>query len=287
MRTTRLPDHLRSLRPWCTAVACGLVVAATSPSPLRAENPSWPNPSASRAEMIDPANWPDDPSYGFDPDDLSVARGQWELWSFTPPHVADRLTPDERAMGVGMHADRAWQLTTGRFDVTIAITDSGFLWDSADLVNKWRLNPGELPIPEGASTHDANGDGRFNVQDYTTATGHAQPLASTIRDSRVSDVNGNGLLDPQDLILLFSDGQDDDGNGYTDDICGWDFLWDDNDPYDDARNGGQGYSHGTGEAKDAAAEGNNGIGGIGVCPDCSVLPLRASDSFVGDVNHFA
>ncbi|RMG15860.1 MAG: hypothetical protein D6729_11945 [Deltaproteobacteria bacterium] len=252
-----------------------------------AENPAWPNRSAPREALIDPANWPDDPAYGFDPDDLSVARGQWNLWSFTPPQVADRLSPEERAMGVGLHADRAWQLTTGRFDVTIAVTDSGFLWDTADLVNKWRLNPGELPIPEGASEYDANGDGRFNVQDYTSATGHQQPTADTIVDSRVRDANGNGLLDPQDLILIFSDGSDDDGNGYTDDICGWDFLWDDNDPYDDARNGGQGYSHGTGEAKDSAAEGNNGIGGIGVCPDCSILPLRVSDSFVGDVNHFA
>jgi len=259
---------------------------ALSPE-ARAENPAWPNSAATGLELMDPANWPDDPGYGFDPSNLNSDRGDWNLWSFVPPQVAGRLTPEENAMGIGLHADDAWQLTQGRFDVTIAVMDGGFLWSERDLVNKWKLNAGELPLPEGALTHDANGDGHFNVQDYTSATGHQQPDANLITDSRVQDLNGNGFLDPQDLILSFSDGKDDDQNGYIDDICGWDFMWDDNDPYDDVKNGGQGYSHGTGEARDSGAEGNNGVGGIGVCPRCSIMPLRAGDSFVAEINQFA
>ena len=53
-----------------------------------------------------------------------------------------------------------------------------------------------------------------------------------------------GMLTPEDLIIAFSDGTDHDGNGYADDIAGWDFLDDDNDPYDDVQ-----YGHGTGEAR--------------------------------------
>ena len=61
------------------------------------------------------------------------------------------------------------------------------------------------------------------------------------------DKNNNGRLDAGDLILNFSDGIDDDKNGYVDDISGWDFMKNDNDPYDDTR-----YGHGTGEANDCS-----------------------------------
>ncbi|MFA4947635.1 MAG: S8 family serine peptidase, partial [Candidatus Krumholzibacteriia bacterium] len=53
-------------------------------------------------------------------------------------------------------------------------------------------------------------------------------------------------------------GIDDDGNGYIDDVRGWDFVGDDNDPMDD-------YHHGTHCAGTIAAVGNNGIGVAGVC----------------------
>ena len=96
------------------------------------------------------------------------------------------------------------------------------------------------------------------------------------------DKNSNGRLDAGDLILNFSDGVDDDANGYIDDISGWDFMKNDNDPYDDTR-----YGHGTGEADDSAAAANNGIGGAGVCPQCRFIPTRVGDSFITDVNDFA
>ena len=98
------------------------------------------------------------------------------------------------------------------------------------------------------------------------------------------------MLDPGDLILAFSDCKDDDGNGYVDDICGYDFFegthcgatGGDNDPGDDVR-----FRHGTGIASNAAAEANNAIDEAGVCPRCRVLPVRVGDSFVVDANRFA
>ena len=169
----------------------------------------------------------------------------------------------------------------------------GAYWDERDLVNKWFLNQAELPPPddacqkpgnrgEGKRRHDANGDGVFNVQDYTTVSGHEQPEAAKICDPRLRDQNGNGILDPQDLIVAFSDKKDDDRNGYIDDIAGWDFFRNDNDAYDDTR-----YGHGTGEAKDSSAEADNGRAEAGVCPRCRVMPLRVGDSFVADSNDFA
>lgn len=67
-----------------------------------------------------------------------------------------------------------------------------------------------------------------------------------------------------------NNGIDDDGNGYVDDINGWDCVGDDNDPMDD--NG-----HGTHVAGIAAAE-NNKIGTVGVAYNCKIMCLKAGNS---------
>lgn len=265
---------------------------------------------------------PNDPSFCCESNcpnprpDCDIYGEQWNLFSFTPQSILNtgKLRADEVGKPSGISADEAWKINAGRWDVIIAVLDSGFRWEERDLVNKWRLNRGELPpLKDPAintecagtnyknlplSCYDINNDGIFNMQDYTTCdvalNPHCTPLITTINYA-IPNMGGlndtteyydNGILDPGDLIHLFSDGIDNDGNGYIDDICGWDFLYNDNDAFD-TETGGLDYSHGNGEAHDSAAEGNNGIGEIGVCPGCSVLPVRAGDSFVVDVNGFA
>src|SRR5437588_248828 len=198
---------------------------------------------------------PGDPDY-----DPTVENNPQELWGVKGPG-----------------ANKAWETTTGRPDTIISVLDSGIEWNTPELANKVHLNMGELPIPCTASPcttrfgntlqqYDVNRDGVFNVRDYAN-------------DPRVSDANGNGILDPEDLIKTFSDGVDQDHNGYVDDIAGWDFYENDNDPADNVH-----YDHGTGEARDSAAE-------IELhttqCPNCMLLPLRVGDSFIADINDFA
>ena len=65
-------------------------------------------------------------------------------------------------------------------------------------------------------------------------------------------------------------GKDDDGNGYIDDLCGWDCVGNDKDPMDD--NG-----HGTHVAGIIAAEDNN-EGGVGVAYGCKIMILKAGNS---------
>lgn len=62
-------------------------------------------------------------------------------------------------------------------------------------------------------------------------------------------------------------GVDDDGNGLIDDIHGWNFYGDNNDPRDD--NG-----HGTHVAGTIGAVGNNSKGVIGVCPEVSIMAVK-------------
>ncbi len=167
---------------------------------------------------------------------------------------------------VGMNVFSAWRISTGRPDVVVAVLDSGIRWNRADLARKVALNTGELPLLRGCASRDCNRDGFVNVEDYR----------------RVADRNKNGILDAQDLLRAFSDGVDDDGNGFVDDIAGWDFYQDDNDPYDDVD-----YGHGTGQASDGFAEAGNGQGTPGFAPSALFLPLRVGDSFVAVGSEFS
>ena len=66
-------------------------------------------------------------------------------------------------------------------------------------------------------------------------------------------------------------GIDDDGNGFVDDIRGWDFINNDNDPNDD-------NSHGTHVAGIAAAESNNGIGISGIAWNAKIMSIKVLQS---------
>lgn len=66
---------------------------------------------------------------------------------------------------------------------------------------------------------------------------------------------------------------DDDGNGYDDDVQGWDFVDNDNNPMDLDSDG-----HGTHVAGTIAGKGNNTKGITGVCWTATIMPLRFLDA---------
>ncbi|MEZ4408091.1 MAG: S8 family serine peptidase [Polyangiales bacterium] len=250
----------------------------------------WPpTPEMTAADLSRPENWPNDPDYG----SADMSRGQWYWWSWVPDfNITNAMFRREEVMlGAGNHVDRAWGVTIGDPRVLISVLDSGINWDNDDLANKVALNTAELPMPMGATSYDANGDGVVSVADYlhdprlTCGTGDVMArdqFRCRGADGMPNDPNRNGILDAGDLIRTFSDNTDADNNGYVDDIAGWDFFKDDNDPADDTR-----FGHGTGEARDSSAEANNGRGGAGGCPRCRFVPTRVGDSFITDVNDFA
>jgi Subtilase family len=232
-------------------VVLGLFCAGVVSSAARAEVPF---PSCVSAGCTDPADFA---SYlfiapGALPNDYSASDG--DAWKFAPDS--------------GMDIVGAWERTTGRPDVKGAILDSGIRWqDNRDLGRKVWLNTGELPVPSGCASQDCDDNGFVSVDDFA--------------DACAADLNASGYCDGQDLIKFYSNGIDDDGNGFVDDIAGWDFLENDNDPDDDVE-----YGHGTGEAGDQYSEANNGFGFPGVSPNSFFLPLRVGDSFVADDQSF-
>lgn len=77
-----------------------------------------------------------------------------------------------------------------------------------------------------------------------------------------------------------SDFEDDDNNGYCDDVHGWDFI------HNTAiiGDGMDGNGHGTHCAGIAAAVGDNGIGITGANPDAKILPIKVmDDDGTGDI----
>ena len=258
----------------------GPLAAATLLLALALVIPRGAAPAAAAASVVDPpppvldcADWRYGPSD--EPATLPAEydRNDYKRTSWRDPRPALSTSPQNQCGQKGAAVDLAWGLSTGTPDVVIAVLDSGIQWrdagDMADLATKAFIDLGEAAPPCIGSTPggDCNGDGAFDIDDFAP----------------VADRNGNGLADPEDLILdpAYSNGVDDDGDGYIDDISGWDFLYGDNDPFDTVS-----YGHGTGEAKDSTAAAD-GSGDVGSCPQCRFIPVRVSDSFIADGGRFA
>ena len=143
-------------------------------------------------------------------------------------------------------ADSAWNITKGDTSIVIGIIDTGVYWGHPDLeANIWQ-NLGE----------DANHNGKTIIQQ-----------------------NGTWILDPGDL-----NGIDDDnngaGNGYVDDLIGWDFGGingiQDNNPQEDNP------THGTLVAGIASGVTDNGLGVASIGFKCKIMPVKTTRHDVGD-----
>lgn len=96
-------------------------------------------------------------------------------------------------------------------------------------------------------------------------------LHANIWINAAEDLNHNKTLDSGDI-----NGIDDDGDGYTDDVLGWDFGVGDNNPQEDTP------THGTHVAGCASEVTNNAIGGAGLAWSAKIMAVKGSDA-AGDL----
>ncbi len=94
-----------------------------------------------------------------------------------------------------------------------------------------------------------------------------EDLQPNVAVNSSEDLNKNGVFDAADL-----NGVDDDGNGFVDDVVGWNFTNNSNDPSGLPATP-LSYAHGTATASHFGAVSNNSLGMAGSSWNCSLLPV--------------
>ncbi len=158
-------------------------------------------------------------------------------------------------------APEAWDIFTGTADTVMAIIDSGINYNHEDLV-------GSIWQNEDEGLGDANSDGC--------------PGVCGIDDDGDTLIDENSAgLQPWEPGYINDLVNDDDENGYIDDLIGWDFVGsditapvEDPDPMDE-------LGHGTHVAGIVAGRGNNNTGIAGVNWRASLMALKVGDSTGG------
>ncbi len=186
--------------------------------------------------------------------------------------------------GADINATTAWNTTTGTTKVVIAEMDSGIDYTDPDLYQNIWINQAEIPAGRRANLTDVDGDGRITLADLNN------PINQGPGKIMPRPGNTTGIITAADLLapmILNPDGTDsglggwgnannvqDGDTAHPDDLIGWNFVNNTNNPFDD--NG-----HGTEVAGVLAAQGNNGTGIAGVEWQAQVMPVEFINSSGG------
>lgn len=191
------------------------------------------------------------------------ASASWAAEGLAP---LSQLTPHLRKISLPPGADLEAHLNLLRAHPDVRYAEPNYAVSLAAIPNDpsfdalWGMNN----VAQTGGTLDADIDA---AEAWDISTGSGQTIVAVIDtgvDYRHEDLAANMWVNPGEIP---GDGVDNDGNGYVDDVHGYDFANNDGDPLDD-------HNHGTHVAGTIGAVGNNGIGVAGVNWDVQIMAVK-------------
>lgn len=180
----------------------------------------------------------------------SDAKGDLELWNLPPGlAIAQAVRDLER-------------------DPSIEFVEPNWVYQHQSTSDDPYYTNGSLWGMYGDGTSPSNAFGSQAGEAWVNKTDCSGVYVGIIDEGMMynhEDLAGNVWTNPFDPI----DGVDNDGNGYVDDVHGWDFAGNNNSIYD-----GSGDDHGTHVSGTVAGRGGNGKGVAGVCWQVQLISAK-------------
>jgi subtilisin family serine protease len=168
----------------------------------------------------------------------------------------------------GVSVARAMGRLEGHFAVEYA--EPNWIYEHDATSNDPYFTNGSLWGMYGDASTPANPNGSQAAEAWAAGTGNCGSVYVGIIDEGYmhthEDLAANAGTNPGETA---GNGVDDDGNGYVDDVYGWDFDGNNNTVFD-----GSGDDHGTHVAGTIGGVGGNGIGVAGVCWSVKLLNAK-------------
>ncbi|HGY57292.1 MAG TPA: T9SS type A sorting domain-containing protein [Caldithrix abyssi] len=156
------------------------------------------------------------------------------------------------------------------YQLKIATTPNDYYFSQ-----QWNHDNSHLQSESAWELHKGSSNVIIGINDTGIDWEHPD-LKNNIWVNPGEDLDGDGVVGDFGLPTSGGDenGIDDDGNGYIDDLIGWDFYSNDNNPMHSSTDG---TAHGTKVSGMASAVTNNSIGVAGVSWYCKLMPTRAGN----------